>query len=94
MKGIANFGPFPRKDKQKNLVYSFGNMGNFENDTVSFDFNEHPVKSFITFNGVNTSNTYCGDNGIVYLKDLDYDKWNINLLGVGYGDTTFSQDSR
>ena len=73
-------------------MYAFGNMGHFKNKTVSFDFKQYPVLSFITFNGVNTTNTFCEDNGIAYLPDLEYDKWNLRILSLGYGTEDFGQD--
>lgn len=33
------------------------------------------------------------ENGIVYVPDLDYDKWNVRLFSLGYGTEDFPQDA-
>lgn len=70
LKGIIPLKPIPESEKQKSLVYTFHESGAFQNQTVSMEFNfDKNIPSFLTFNGVNTTGTYCGDNGVVYINN-------------------------
>jgi len=46
-------------------------------------------KSYITFNGVNTTGTYCGDNGILYVENVDKFDWKVRIQNMTLGDKTF-----
>lgn len=88
LKGVINFGPTPNRYAQKNFVYSFFSQNVFSNRTVSFDFSlkKSGQRSFVTFNGANTSNTLYGDNGIVYMSNRNNnDKWSLYIDHLKYG---------
>ena len=48
---------------------------------------KHP--SFITFNGANTTDTYCGDNGIIYVDNEDMSDWKVRIKNMTLGDKDF-----
>ena len=72
-------------------------MGIFTNQTIGFDFNKFDDKeeSFITFNGLNTSNIVNGDKGVFYRQCESKEDWVLQVDhlvfdGVDYATKTSS----
>ena len=70
-------------------------MGLFNNPIISFDLNRlgSNRKSFITFNGANTTNVENEAAGIVYKKSLSDEEWRFDLEEGSYL-SKFSHGSR
>ena len=86
VEGILDFGPVKREHLTASLLNGLQHMGLFNNPIISFDLNpvDSQRKSYITFNGANTTNVENGASGIVYKNSLVDDEWRFNFEEGSY----------